>query len=581
MIALIKTFILRIADVIIAALAPVVAFRKADGDWKRRGVIAIHVIFVSLVLGGLVAAQIYFQLEAFVRSSSPMVRSLWLPMVGIIAYATAWSAWFVARTLRQPNDKPLFDSVTLALRDGMDRFTRAGIDPRKTPIYLVLGAPAGGIREFFSSSHIDLAVLPSAEEADEPIQVCGNREAIYVCCRDSSLIGHYARKSAGSLLMAAAQRSVNELQADNESTIRQARPAWRSGDAAGKSASVATLSPPAYQTAKQSGATNAGLSGASATATLSMPSPALSPAPSVETRESTGDTTVQRVHETLGQLETMTASVLQPRQSRPLEMRLEASDAETLLQRLETLCQEIVTLREPYCPINGVIALIPLPACDHVEASDHVGMRLERDLKTIVETTDSHLSVQVVFCDFDLCEGSQPFLDRFPESQRHRRLGAIIPAVPESESESAAGSLEKAVQWICNDLFPPLGFRLMTRDLQDTTMDRELGMGNHRIQRLVQQMRDRGEGMSRLLRRSVAGMGHRLRIRGCFLAATGMAGHASKQAFCEGVVPLILDMQNEVQWSRKRRDRDRWQRTMAAGIYGVIAAAVVLTVMMA
>lgn len=574
MIALIKTFLLRIVDVMVAAFAPVIALAQADGNWKRRGVVAIHVAFVTLVLCGLVAAQIYFQLEAYVRSSSPMVRSLWLPMVGMLAYATAWSAWFVARTLRQSNNKPLFDSVTLALRDGMDRFSRAGIDPRQTPIYLVLGAPAGGIREFFSSSHIDLAVLPSAEEADEPVQVCGNREAIYVCCRDSSLIGHYARKSAGSLLKAAAQRSSSDLRTDNETLIRQAQPAWRSGVATGKSATIATMIPPAFQTGVQASGSIAALSSASATATLAPP------ASTVETCESPSATTIQRVHETLGQIESMTASVLQPRQSRPEEMRLDASDAETLLHRLETLCQEIVSLREPFCAINGVIVLIPLPACDNLEASDHVGMRLERDLKTIVDATDSHLSVQVVFCDFDLCEGSQPFLDRFPESQRHRRLGAVIPAVPASESESAASSLDKAVQWICNDLFPPLGFRLMNRDLQDVTTDREMGMGNHRIQRLVQQMRDRGEGMSRLLRRSVAGMGNRLRIRGCFLAATGMAGHASKQAFCEGVVPLILDMQNEVQWSRKRRDRDRWQRAMAAGIYGVIAAAVVLTVMM-
>lgn len=574
MIALVKTFLLRVADIVVAAFAPVVAFARADGSWKRRGVIAIHAFFVSFVLCGLVAAQIYFQLEAYVRSSSPTVRLLWLPLVGILAYATAWSAWFVARTLRQPRDKPLFDSVTMALRDGMDRFSRAGIDPRETPIYLVLGAPAGGIREFFSSSHVDLAVLPSAEEADEPIQVCGNREAIYVCCRDSSLVGHYARKSAGSLLKAVADRSARELQAVSDTVIRQTQPAWRGGVAVGKPTQSAAFNPNAFQPVSQPGGSNAALAVAAGTATLS-PAPA-----AIETCELGLDTTVQRVHETLGQIESMTASVLQPRQTRPQEMRLDAGDAETLLQRLETLCQEIVTLREPYCAINGVIALIPLPACDNVEASDHVGMRLERDLKTIVEATDSHLSVQVVFCDFDLCEGSQAFLDRFPDNQRHRRLGATIPAVPASESESAATSLDKAVRWLCNDLFPPLGYRLMNRDLQDVTTDRELGMGNHRIQRLVQQMRDRGEGMSRLLRRSVAGMGDRLRIRGCYLAATGMAGHASKQAFCEGVVPLILDMQNEVQWSRKRRERDRWQRAMATGIYGLIATAVVLTAMM-
>ncbi|HBJ33800.1 MAG TPA: hypothetical protein DDZ51_03345 [Planctomycetaceae bacterium] len=574
MIALIQKSLFRMVDGIVAAFAPVIALKHADSKWKRRVVIGIHVAFASLVLCGLVAAQIYFQLDTFVRSSSPMIRSLWLPMVGILGYSTAWSAWFVARTLRQPTEKPLFDSVTSALRDGLDRFTRAGIDPRQTPIYLILGSPAGGIREFFSSSHIDLAVLPSAEEADEPVQVCGNRDAIYVCCRDSSLVGHYARKSASSLLKTATNRCNAETRSSHDATIRQAQPAWRSGVAARTSAESAKVATPAFEVAVQSGGSNVASFGVSATATM------VGDAPAAERIVSSGDTTIQRVQDTLQQIETMAVSVLQPRKSRPQEMRLDASDADALLERLETLCQEIVTLREPYCPINGVLALIPLPACDNVESSDHVGMRLERDLKTIVDSTDSQLSLQVIFCDFDLCEGSQPFLDRFPENQRHRRLGAILPAVPASESESVAASLDKATHWICNELFPPLGYRLMSRDLQDATSDRELGMGNHRIQRLIQQMRDRGDGMSRMLRRSVASMGNRLRIRGCFLAATGMAGHASKQAFCEGIVPLILDMQNEVQWSQQRRDRDRWQRSMAVAIYLTIGAAVALTTMM-
>ncbi len=301
MIAMIKIVLLRLVDLTVAAFAPVIALKSADGNWKRRGVIAIHIVFMSLVLCGLVAAQMYFQLEAFVRSSLPFVRSLWLPMVGVLAYSTAWSAWFVARTLRQPNDKPLFDSVALALRDGLDRFTRAGIDPRQTPIYLILGAPAGGIREFFSSSHIDLAVLPSAEEVDEPVQVCGNRDAIYLCCRDSSLTGHYARKSASSLLKAAAQRYAGEVHTSNDSMMHQAEPAWRSGVAGGKVSTATTLTPPAYQATLQASGSTIATSSASATATLS---PAAS---SVNGIRSSGDATIQRVQDALAQIETMTA----------------------------------------------------------------------------------------------------------------------------------------------------------------------------------------------------------------------------------------------------------------------------------
>lgn len=80
-----------------------------------------------------------------------------------------------------------------------------------------------------------------------------------------------------------------------------------------------------------------------------------------------------------------------------------------------------------------------------------------------------------------------------------------------------------------------------------------------------------------MLRRAIATVGQQVHIRGCFLAATGTAG-PTKQAFAAGVMPLVLDMQNEVQWLRPRRSRDRCQRLIAAGVYVSIAVLTVATV---
>jgi len=79
-----------------------------------------------------------------------------------------------------------------------------------------------------------------------------------------------------------------------------------------------------------------------------------------------------------------------------------------------------------------------------------------------------------------------------------------------------------------------------------------------------------------MLRRVVASDSDTARIRGCFVTATGSAGQ-SKQAFAEGVMPLVLDMQNEVQWSEARRARDRWQRRVAAATYVAVTAATFAT----
>jgi hypothetical protein len=585
MIALLQTCIVYLLKAMVAAIAPLNAYRKAEGVWTRRAVIVIHVGSVATALCVLIAAQIYFGLDAFVRSSSPLVRTLWLPIVGGLTYATAWSVWLVARTLNHVEEKPVFDAVTTSLRDGLERLSRAGIDPDRTPLYLVLGAPAGGIREFFASGHVDLSVLPNQEEAEAPIQVCGNRDAIYVCCNNASLTSHFARKAAISGKNAA-NESIRNAQGSLQREQREALAPWRSGLSKDEGSSPALSLLTAHQCSNHADAFSIGgtTEGSSTTATLAPEEASCSVSDC-----SVSDATIQRMQDTLGLLESITATdaaidsrvqpvqLLQPSQISAEEYRLDAAEAEELLDRLRTLCNEIVEIREPYCPINGVLVLVPLMACDSAEAADHVGMRLERDFSTIIQATEMHASAQVVFCDLELCEGSQPFLQRFPEGQRHRRLGAIVPASPASEPQSVLSSLDQAAHWVCNELFPPLGHRLMTRDLTDPHKDATLCIDNHRIQRLVQQMRDRCEGMSRLLRRAVAATNQQMRIRGCFVAATGIAGHMNKQAFCEGVVPMILDMQNEVQWTRERRVRDRSHFLCAVAIYTTVVVASVIT----
>ncbi|WP_417734520.1 type VI secretion protein IcmF/TssM N-terminal domain-containing protein [Rosistilla oblonga] len=563
MIALLKNLLSQIARIAVCAFAPIVALRHANDRWQRWGVIAIHVVAALVGIAALGYVQYALQLDTLVRSSLPMVRLTWLPLVACLLYAIAWSAWFVAHTLRMPAEKPLGGGIHSAWQDSLHRFTAAGIDVSRTPLYLVLGSPAGGVRDFFSASHTDLVVLPSAEEADQPIQVCGNRDAIYVCCREASLTGNFTRRAAASR-----QKLLETMGSDGAPSIpREPAHVWQSSDAATATSQSPTFAASAYGAAEPSFVAASQTGTQAATATLSRPA-------------SADGMPVDRMNEAFDHIETLTAddtdrsakpvTILQPRTAKLPMMRLEQSEALELLERLDGLCREIAEVRQPFCPINGVVLMLPLDAADCIETADHVGMRIERDLNTIAAATQSSVSAQVIFCDLELCDGGQALLDRFPETQRHRRLGAILPAPPASEPDAGPASVDRAVRWICDELFPPLAYRLMARNLQDAAQDRILRQGNHAIHRVVDTMRQRRDGMSRLLRRSIAATAGNVRLRGCFVAATGAAG-ATKHAFAEGVMPQILDIQNEVQWLPQRRQRDRWQRRAAAAIYASVA----------
>lgn len=569
MIALIKALLRQIGRILLAAFAPIVALRKASDTWQRTCVIAIHLTSMLIGIAGLALVQSHFQLDALVRSSLPMVRLTWLPLVGSLFYAIAWSAWFVAHTLRMPAEKQLVGGIHSAWHNSLHRFTAAGIDVSRTPLYLVLGSPAGGVRDFFAASHTDLVVLPSAEEADEPIQVCGNRDAIYVCCRDASLTGNYTRRAAEER-----RRYMETVTKGSGFVSREPAHAWQANSPQHLNRSVSP-SPSGLPGGMPSLSPAAAESSATATATL----------PAAAATATEADPTVERMKAAIAEIESLTASdadeteqvaesptILQPKVGTLPTLRLEQSEATELLERLDGLCREIADVRQPYCPINGVVLMLPLDATDSIETADHVGMRIERDLNTIAAATESSVSAQVIFCDLELCDGGQTLLDRFPENQRHRRLGTILPAPPASEPDAGPAGVDQAVRWICDDLFPPLAYRLMSRNVQDAAHDRILRQGNLAIHRVADAMRKRRDGMSRLLRRSIAAASSNVRLRGCYVAATGNAG-ATKHAFAEGVIPQILDIQNEVQWSPMRRQRDRWQRYAALAIYASVAIA--------
>ena len=590
MIALLTKSLHVLGMIALASFAPTVAWRRADRTWQRSLVVAIHVTAMGVVLGLLITAQIVFRLDAFVRSSLPLLRALWLPILGVLIDATAWSAWFFARTLRRPDERPLFDSSTAPVRTGLDRFTRAGIDVSRTPLYLVLGSPAGGIREFFAAAHVELAVLPQPEESDEAVQVCGNREAIYVCCRDVSLLGTFTREAARARVerrqvelagRSRISRSPAHLWTDRAAGAGPAK-SGAAGTATGSTSSQSrTLAGSAAGTAAGTGASGGPTgSGAGGTAVAIAPS---SNSPG-GVSSSADQATVERLNQTITDLESLTderstgsETVMQPTKAPSPLLRLDPVEAEQCLERLDAVCRELAERRRPFCPINGVLVMVPLDAADDTELADHVGMRVERDLQTVAAATETSVSAQWIFCDLDQCRGSHAFLDRFPATQRHRRLGACLPAAPPSEPDAEAEGIDRAVRWICDELFPPLGYRLMRRDVATPADDRLMSQENRRIHRLVDVMRGRREGMSRMLRRAVAAAEGRVRLRGCFIAATGVSA-ASGQAFAEGCIPFILDLQNEVQWSPERRRRDRWQRRAAIAIYFAVAAATVVTI---
>jgi hypothetical protein len=543
----------------LAIFAPSVALRKTDGRMGRCVVTTIHIVAMLGIAVGLLTVQLVFSLDQYMRTSSWVLRNGWLPIVATMLYTLAWSCWYLARVVRLPNEANAQRDLINAWNQATDRIARAGIDLQKTPLFLTLGRPTGGIHHFFAAAGFGMSVPPTPADDDAPIRICGNQDALFLCCDRSSLLDDFVTRLA--------RRDAQRDQMTNANVFAKGvganQPAAHHWESSGNVASP-RMRDSSEGNHPESNFTSGGTATAVASKTSTIP----------RTSDTSTATRVELHLDALQQHLVEAETVLQPTVQIDTLTDLDTDVAEQIDQRLQQLCRLLVEHRDPYCPINGVVLLVPIAATDNEEIADHVGMRIEHDLETIVEAVQTGVSVQMVLTGLERCDGAKALLSRFPKAQRDRRLGAVIPVAPASEPEAQSMLIDKTSEWLCNDLFPPLVARLLVRDGSDAEADLELQRGNLKLHRLVQMMRGRQSFLSRMMRRAIATTGSDLRMRGCFITATGDdAVHG--QGFTAGVIPMILGCQNEVRWLASRRRRDYWQWVSVVGGYLTIATAAV------
>jgi IcmF-related N-terminal domain len=240
--------------------------------------------------------------------------------------------------------------------------------------------------------------------------------------------------------------------------------------------------------------------------------------------------------------------------------------------------------RELYCPINGVLALIPFGATGGDVEANETAVIIEHDLDAIHQSTRVKCPLVAVVCDLEEAPGGTELLARFPEEQRSRRLGVQFPHIPDCDAAVTPKMIEDGVRWVCQGLIPPLVYRLAHAGKQGRTEEQAELRGNTRLCQFLYEMRRRQKRLTHILTRGICPNGAGpWRLGGCFLAATG-ADAAHEQGFAGGIFPQLLEMQNSVAWSEDALADDasckRWTKlgyaTLAASVAALLALAVLV-----
>src|SRR5262249_2150342 len=173
------------------------------------------------------------------------------------------------------------------------------------------------------------------------------------------------------------------------------------------------------------------------------------------------------------------------------QLRRRPPEIETLSARLAHLCRLIVRDRQPYCPINSILLLVPLAASDHDQDADDTGQFLRQALLVARSILQVHCPILALVSDLETAPGIDKLLSAFKPEQRASRVGQRYPMVPDLKLEQLDGMIKGGIQGIAHAVFPSWIFRFFRTEGPEPDPKVDVQKLNTELFRLMCHLRDR------------------------------------------------------------------------------------------
>jgi hypothetical protein len=509
----------------------------------------------------------------------------------LLAIATPVAVYFALRLWLQ-GDVSRFPDIDYAWKAGMDALRESGIPLNGTPLFLILGST----NEAQEKAIMDAAGLrmrvACTPEGPAPLHWYANPDGIFLFCTESCLLSAFSRIE-----------EKNEASTTTTDTIRfstqvapvepvETRVPVQNQPSQNRDAAVEPNQPSATP-----GGPEGGSDQPSGTIMLdqflSVGQEQSPPAPSISESTADGPKNQRRGTVTLPGPMTPTENAppstptapqpagptAQPSQQRPDAMDqvvISSREATNQLQRLQYVCHQLRLARQPLCPINGVLTLIPFEGVQGRASADELQRAIKSDVGTLQRELDLRCPVTAMIVGLESERGFRELVRRVgserASSQRFGRRYEVRALATAEElyalSTHVCGAFE---DWIY-------------------TLFREQGAlsrpGNTKLYSLLCKIRCTLK--TRLGDVLGGGFGYDERqdaddmpvpFSGCYFAAIGPT--ADRQAFVRGVVDKLLDEQEQVEWTQRAIRRDlRYHRLAALGIATNVVLAATLAAML-
>jgi IcmF-related N-terminal domain len=507
---------------------------------------ALHVIILVVVLVFLYWLNDKLGLDKAVKGPSfaPEIRFYWLPILFLLLYVMAWLGWWLWKLLGPEEYSTDFPDIDEAWDEALQALHEAGLELIDAPLFLVLGKPAGGEEALFNAAQLSLMVKQVPKRGSAPLHLYANRDGIYLTCAGASLLGKQAATLTGAAEEGGAPGgdSMEGGGGEEEDIFKTLKPK-------GKMKEVQTI----LARAREEGR-----------------------GPEQLTDAERGEIQLLVAAEEAEQGQ---------RGGRKPQTSFLKNTAEVQRQtaRFQHLCRLIVRERRPYCPLNGIMLLIPYASTDRDEDAAATGTVCQQDLDTAQAVLQVHCPSFALICDLETAPGFREFVERFPAEQRARRLGQRIPLLPDMEPAEIPAMIEGGMDWICQSMIPNWVYKLFRLETPGKDDLSAAMKGNGRLYRLMGEMRERQKRFSRIFTRGfVHESGGPPLFGGCYIAGTGR-DPAHEQAFVAGVFRRLIENQNFVSWTdealAEEAGNQRWTTYGYIGLGLAVAALIGLGVL--
>ncbi len=480
----------------------------------------LHLLLLAGILVGL------FFLNKYVERWIPgSLSTIWLPLLFLLVYVLAWLGWWLWKLLGQEEAGSAFPDLDAAWAEALQALNHAGIDVTEVPLFLVLGRPAGPEEGLFQATQLALKVKQAPVGPNAPLHVYANADGIYVTCAGASLLGRHAGFLAGEVELTVSRGGGGDIAPADD--------------------------------------------------------PFVTHRPNKGVDKEVGDLLVQARKEGR-ELTGREKRAIRRRDGLPVPQLLKDTSAvEHVTTRLRHVCRLIAQTRQPYCPINGILLLVPFDATDNEEDANQTARICQLDLTAAREVLRVQCPLFALVCDLEVAPGFRELIGRLPAEQRHRRLGQRFPMLADMKRVNVPEMIAGGVSWIFSEMMPGWIYKLFRVEAPGRDdVDEVLG-GNIRLYQLLEQMPERGERLGRVLTRGVLpdDAGPSL-FGGCYLGATGP--DPREQAFVAGVFRRLVEKQSCVAWTpaalaeeASLQRRTRYGYLTLAGVAAAIALVVV------